>query len=326
VQSLVTVHAVLGPGGIGGLVGSALARSGHEVTFVVRPETASSYPRAVHVESTTMGTFDANVEVVATLEKPVDVLWVTLKNPQLDAALAQVDAALLEDALVIPLMNGIDHVMTLRDQFPRATVIAGSIRTESTRVAPGRFVHGGWHVGTPPTDVDPRFPLPTKPVQLAGAAEERERVEAVAVELEAAGVPAEVWQSEKYLLWSKLAVLCPYALATTAVAGSIGAVRADPTVLGLLEQCMLEVLDAAEADGVELDRARALTMLGVYPDDMRVSMERDAAAGRPIEIEAVTSPVIRVRQARGLPSPATTRLHALATQAVERRHVSEHSR
>jgi 2-dehydropantoate 2-reductase len=314
-----TRHAILGPGGIGGLVGAALARSEHEVTFVVRPEAAATYPTTVHVESTTMGTFDIDVTVVPRLREPVDVLWVTPKNQQLEAALGQVDADAVAGALVVPLMNGVDHVPRLRERFPSSTVVAGSIRTESTRVAAGRFVHGGWHVGKPPEDVDPRFPLPTRPVQLAGPADARDRIDALVAEAEAAGVPAEVWPSEQYVLWSKLAVLCPYALATTAVMGSIGAVRADPTILELLERCMVEVLDAAEADGVELDRTRALTMLRVYPDEMRVSMERDASAGRPIEIDAVTAPVLRVGREHGVSVAATSRLRDLALAAVDRR-------
>jgi len=38
-------HAVLGAGGVGGLVGGALAKAGHPVTLLVRPGRRDHYPR-----------------------------------------------------------------------------------------------------------------------------------------------------------------------------------------------------------------------------------------------------------------------------------------
>jgi len=39
-------------------------------------------------------------------------------------------------ALVIPLLNGIDHVALLRDRYER--VVAGTIRVEAEKASPGR--------------------------------------------------------------------------------------------------------------------------------------------------------------------------------------------
>src|ERR1039458_7351448 len=44
-------HAILGVGGVGGLIGACLARSGETVTVVVRPESLAQYPEQVHLES-----------------------------------------------------------------------------------------------------------------------------------------------------------------------------------------------------------------------------------------------------------------------------------
>jgi ketopantoate reductase len=37
-------HAILGAGGVGGLIGAALARSGESVTLVLRAEALTNYP------------------------------------------------------------------------------------------------------------------------------------------------------------------------------------------------------------------------------------------------------------------------------------------
>jgi 2-dehydropantoate 2-reductase len=311
-----TTFAVLGPGGIGGLIGGALSHGGHEVTVIPRPDTASTHPHELFVESVTLGKFRAPVHVTAHLSKRVDVLWVTVKAYQLASALASVDPGAVEGGMVVALMNGIDHMAVLRASFPDALVVTGSIRTESTRVAPGHIVHGGWHVvdGAPSGPLD--MPAPTRPIQLASSPLAPGRVEALARELEESGVPTQVWSDEKYLLWTKLAILCPYALATTAARGPIGAVRTDPELRKLLQGCAEEIAAVAAALGTRLDEERLSETLAGFPDAMRVSMERDAAAGRPIEVVAVTDPVLREGRAHGIPVTATEELRRRAIAAA----------
>ncbi len=315
---MVTSHAVLGPGGIGGLIGGALARAGAAVVVIPRSAQVATYPRSLTVESVVLGDFEAPVSVLAVLDSPVDVLWVTVKNQQFTEALAAVSPAAVRGSLIVPLMNGIDHVASLRDRFPDSAVIAGAIRTEAARVGPGHIVHRGWHTQDSVDGNDPRFPRPVKPIQLAGPGQYRHRIEELAQELERAGVPCQVWDDENYLLWSKLSILCPYALAMTEMAGPLGAVRANAEVFDLMLACAEEILDVAAALGVQLDRMESLSMIDRFPDSMRVSMERDASAGLPIEIEAVTTPVLRAGADHGIPVEATARLRVLASESFAR--------
>jgi len=44
-------HAILGVGGVGGLMAGSLARSGASVTLVVRPESLAGYPEQLRLES-----------------------------------------------------------------------------------------------------------------------------------------------------------------------------------------------------------------------------------------------------------------------------------
>jgi 2-dehydropantoate 2-reductase len=310
-----TRHAVLGPGGIGGLVGGLMARGGHEVTFIVRPGSAAAHPPFVHVDSTVYGQFDAPVRVAECLDQPADVVWITCKATQLDAALTSIPAATVSHATIVPLLNGLDHVQVLRDVFPAEAVIVGMIRTESTLVAPGRVVHGGWHVTTADDDG-----TRLAPVELAGPGPLRSRADVIAAELAAAAIPCRVRDSESQVIWQKLAVVAPYALATTAVAGPIGAVRADPELLAHLRGAAAEAVDVAIALEVKLDRDLILSSLDHYPDSMRVSMERDLAAGRELELANVADPIIREGKAHGL---AMTSMQWLLEHAKARAAASQ---
>src|SRR5216683_3558724 len=116
-------HAVLGAGGVGGLMAGALARAGHPVTLIVRTD----HPARLSVESRVLGNFEVGVDSVRRLAEPVDVLWVTVKATQLEAALASARPEAAPDALVVPLLNGIDHVELLRRTYGADRVAAGAI-------------------------------------------------------------------------------------------------------------------------------------------------------------------------------------------------------
>src|SRR5258708_40083042 len=99
-------HAILGAGGVGGLIGACLARGGTSVTLVVRREALARYPKQLRLESA----FGNLTVHVADLEEvpAVDVLWITVKATQLEhqlTALRNPDA----ERAIVPLLYGLDY-------------------------------------------------------------------------------------------------------------------------------------------------------------------------------------------------------------------------
>src|SRR3954464_7538764 len=101
-------HAVLGAGGVGGLVGGALVRAGHPVTLLVRPGRQDHYPEQLTVESATLGNFEAPVRVADRLDEPFDIVWITVKATALEKALHAFSGQELGNGVVVPLLNGVD--------------------------------------------------------------------------------------------------------------------------------------------------------------------------------------------------------------------------
>src|ERR1700690_61829 len=131
-------HAILGAGGVGGLIGAVLAKSGQSVTMVVRPESLAHYPAQLQLESL-FGNFSVPVARAAEVP-PADVLWIAVKATQLEAALTSFTKPDSVTAIV-PLLNGIDHLALLRARYGDARVIAATIAVETERVAPGHIIH-----------------------------------------------------------------------------------------------------------------------------------------------------------------------------------------
>jgi 2-dehydropantoate 2-reductase len=270
--------AVLGPGGVGGFVAGALSHAGSDVTLIARARTAAAIAAGgLHVTSPLVGEFDALVPIVHRMASPVDCLIVATKAVRLDDALDRVASD--APALVVPLLNGVEHLATLRARFGSERVVAAVIRIESDRPRPGVIVHSG-----PGARIDIAGPPPptTEPV-----------VQALAAELRAAGLDVRLGAPEPDVMWSKLARLCPLALTTTASDRSIGFVRADPRWRSALTNAVTETVAVAVAEGARLEAAATIAELDAAHPELGSSMQRDVRAGRPPELDAIAGAVLR---------------------------------
>src|SRR5918993_552428 len=270
-------HAVLGAGGVGGLVGGALAKAGQPVTLLVRPGRRDHYPERLTVRSETLGTFKAPVRVADRFDGQFDVVWITVKATMLEAALRAVAPERLGDGVVVPLLNGIDHVDHLRDRYGTERVLPGTIRVEAEQMEPGRVHNLSAFVD----------------VQVAPSPATRTRAAALCEELHTAGLTCEVRDDEATMLLSKLCFLAPFALATTASGGSLGVIRSDAQWRARLEECVNEACAVAVAEGANVAPDPILATLEGAPDGFRSSMQKDVAAGRPPELATIAEPILR---------------------------------
>lgn len=280
--------AVLGPGGIGGLLAALLSRAGHRVICLAGEETTDALRRnGVRVHSGQFGHFTAQVEADTALREPVDLCLVAVKHTTLDAALDRVPAHHLDDGLVLPLLNGIEHIAALRDRFHAGRVVPAVIRVESTRTAPGVIEHG-----SPFTEID-----------LAGP---QERLAGLAELLTSAGAQTRILPDENAVLWGKLAFLAPFALLTTRYRLPIGRIRTErgEELAALVE----ETTAVSRACGGQTDAAQILARYDAFPAESKSSMQRDAEAGRPLELDAIGGALLRAAERCAVQVPLTTRL------------------
>jgi 2-dehydropantoate 2-reductase len=284
--------AVLGPGGVGGLIAGLLERAGTPVVVVAREETAEAISkRGLRVDSVSFGEFVVHPRAVSHLEEPVDVLIVATKASGLELALERIA---VQPKLVLPLLNGLDHIAVLRERFGTDAVLAGTIRVEADRPEPGVVVHTSQFLILDMASHDPAA---------------RGGMEAMERSLANAGVSVRVLESEAQVMWSKLVRLNALACTTSAYDKLLGEIRATPELRADLEGAIEEACAVGQAEGAQdVDPATAIAELELAHDTLGSSMQRDIAAGRTPELDAIPGSVLRAAARHGLECPTIERL------------------
>ena len=282
-------HAILGAGGVGGLVGALLARAGEAVILIIRTDAVERYPRELLLSSRASGTFSVPVSVTSKLSQPVDVLWITTKATDLRIALESIrDTS--EIGAVVPLLNGIDHVALLRERFGRDKVVPATIAVETERIAPGQIV---W-----------RSPFARLNLSSSG----RKLLATTVEKLAPFGFECPFIDDEDTLMWSKLVFLAPFALSTTAANAPIGQIISNAPHMAELRELVLEACAVAAASGAQVDANAVADAIKTFPAEMRSSMQKDVEQGKLPELDAIAGPILRGAERFGIPVPRTKRI------------------
>ena len=291
-----TSAAVLGPGAVGGSLAVRLTSAGVRVVCVAHAEAVGLIALAGLVVESSEGTLTARMEVVEQLARPVDLLLVTVKAPVLEDAIERIDPAAVNGAVVVPLLNGLEHMDVLRARFGDR-VAAGSIsHFQAYRAGRVQIVEA---TGSPV-------------VTIASERLSSSEVEQAADMLRRARIDVRVGQNEKRVLWHKLARIAPLAAATAVTGRTVGELRDDSAWRPRLELAVAEACAVAEADGVSLRPSAQWTIIDDMADETKPSAARDVAAGRRSELDAILGAVLRVAERLDVPCPTLTELAVTA--------------
>ena len=229
--------AILGAGAVGGMLGVLLAKAGHDVTVLASDRTSTAINvNGLVLRSGRYGELHVRVPARPWLTAPVDVLFVTVKAPDLLAALTRVPGSLLRrGGGGAAAQRGRARPAAARGVSHRPIVVPMTVAVEATRLEPGVIEHL-----SPFADY-------------AICAGHRELASDPAMLLRSAGLDVDSSApDEATLLWRKLCLLAPLALLTTAARDALGPAReARPDLLDALVD---ETAAAAAAHEVRLIR------------------------------------------------------------------------
>ena len=286
--------AIMGAGGVGCYYGGMLARAGHQVALIARPQ---------HVEAIEQGglrmetrTFDERVRMAASSDvsavKGAKLVLFCVKSTDTEFAGAQLQPYLAPDALVLTLQNGVDNAERLRALLPRHAVAAAVVYVATEMAGPGHVRHHG------------RGELVIEP---SGASA------AVAQALIAAGVPTEISDNVRGALWAKLILNCAYNAVSAIAQLPYGRMVAGEGVPDLMRDVVAECLAVAQAEGVQVqgDVHAAVAGLAASMPSQSSSTAQDLVRGKRTEIDYLNGLIVRRGEALGIATPANRVLWAL---------------
>ncbi|TAF56908.1 MAG: putative 2-dehydropantoate 2-reductase [Oscillatoriales cyanobacterium] len=294
-------YAILGTGAIGGLYGARLHAAGFPVRFLLHRDYQQVRDRGLRVDSIWGDLHLHDLEIyndVADMP-PADVTIVALKTTQ-NSALPKLLPPLVGDrGLVLVLQNGLgveaDIARMIGDR-----VLGGLCFTCSNKIAPGHIHHldeGKIALGD--------FRLDGQPSGLT------DRLEAIAGDLEQAGIPIERQADLILARWKKLMWNIPFNGLSAILDAKTDALVADPAIRTLAVELMQEIRAVAAADQRFIPADFINTML-TTTDAMRpylTSMKLDLDHNRPLELDAIFGHPLRVAQAYGVAMPQTLTLY-----------------
>jgi 2-dehydropantoate 2-reductase len=286
--------AILGPGAVGGALAVHLSLAGQQVVCVARRETAEP----IIAKGLTLELGEQKVtawpEVVELLGDPVPLLLVAVKAPALDKALGRIAPEAVADGVVVSLLNGLEHVGTIRERLGAKTAAGSVSRFQAYRDGPAHIVQL------------------TETLVVTAASDDLspDGLSAALEPLAAAGVDVRPGVSERAVLWEKAARLGPLAAVTALSQLPVGTLRADPEWRATLEAAIEESCAVASAEGVPLASADQWAIVDAMSDDLTTSTARDVAAGSPSELDAIAGAIARAGLRHGVPTPVLDSLLA----------------
>ena len=292
--------AVMGAGAVGCYYGAMLARAGHAVVLIGRPQ----HVEAVQRQGLRLQTraFDEQVQVEASTEASAaagaDLVLFCVKSPATETAAQALRPHLDARTVVLCLQNGVDNAERLRTVL--AQEVAPAVVYVATEMAgPGHVRHHG------------RGELVIAPSSISAA---------LAQALVAAGVPVEISDNVQGALWSKLVLNCVYNALSAIAQLPYGALVQGEGVPGVMRQLTQECLAVAQADGIVLagDIEIALRRIVETMPTQSSSTAQDLTRGRTTEIDHLNGFIVRRGQALGIATPANAVLLTLVKLLEQR--------
>jgi 2-dehydropantoate 2-reductase len=286
--------AIMGTGGTGGFFGARLAQAGFDVTFIAR----GAHLQALRAHGLRLqGPNDEFVvSPVRATDNPAevgtaDVILFCVKAYDAQSAAHVIKPMLGANTVIIPVLNGVDHIETIGSIVGAEHVVGGTVRISSSIVAPG-IIQWAWVV-------ELAFG------EMSGGASAR--CDAIADAWRVTNLPIVSVPDIALRLWQKFVMICGMAGACCLVRGTTGLVMSQPETRELLRQISAEAIAVGHAKGIPLpddSLHNVMQFLAKQLGQTRPSLLYDLEHGKRLELMALNGAVSRLGKELGVPTPA----------------------
>ena len=298
--------AVVGAGGTGAYYGGALAKAGHDVTFIARGSHLDAINKSgLQLNTVLLGDFHLDSPATDDMSSigPVDLVIFAVKSWGTETAIADMAGLVGNNTLIISTQNGIDSERLLSDAFGKEHVLGCTATVSSMITSPGVVTQAGG---------------PGSLVVGALTEGQSARVNDLATQCVAAGIAAETHQNIELAIWEKFTFICALSGMTALTRKPIGEIFAQESTTQMYLQVLSEVAEDGRASGIPLPQSIAADLLATTQAREPFiigSMGHDLIANNPIEISLLNARVVELGTKHNIKSPAN-----LAIEAALRPH------
>ncbi|MFA5133304.1 MAG: 2-dehydropantoate 2-reductase [Patescibacteria group bacterium] len=283
--------AILGPGGIGGFLAALFCRAGLKVSciYASKEEAEKARETGLALESDKFGIIKSFPETCDFLNFEPDYLFVTVKAPFLKSALEKIRPENTRNSIVIPLLNGCEHIQIIRDYLGPCVAVGMIGGIEAKKISGN---------GVSANALNAHIKIASKDISDSA-------LQGLLLLLNEAGIPTEIMENEEAVVWQKLARLNAIACATAATNMPISYARQNKEWREKIKECVREAVAVAKTQNVvNLDAEKIISEIDRVPEGQTTSMQRDLVAGNESELDAIPGAILRLGKKNGIPCPA----------------------
>jgi 2-dehydropantoate 2-reductase len=264
---------ITGAGATGGAFGARLIEAGRDVTFLVRQHRAEVLARDGLTLDAPDGRRTLKVRAVTSVEPGdhYDLVIAAVKAPALADVLRTAAPAIGSQTLILPILNGMDHLDVLQAAYP-GQVMGGLVKIVATLDGAGAVLQ--------------MTPLSTMTIGTLDGSPVREDIKEA---LTVPGIALTVDDDVVTRLWEKWAFIAAAGVITCLFRGNIGDIIASGGE-GHILQAIAEAEEVARAAGHPVSaksHAQSLGLLTEKGSSFTSSLYRDLQQGDPVESEHI---------------------------------------
>lgn len=289
---------VLGAGSVGCFFGGILAKAGHDVTLIARP----NHVEAINKNGLYMDcqNFKEHVAVKAqTNYDPLanaDIVLCCVKSPDTESVINDVKPHLNKKALILSLQNGVDNaerIAKLVDNPTYPTVVY----VATAMVGPGSLKHFG-----------------RGELVLGSLGAKFDHLNELSEFFQKANIPCDISPNIKKDLWLKFLVNCSYNGISAIGQIQYGKMVSNQEIVNLIGQITRECLAVANKEGVLItaqEAALANQAIGITMSGQKSSTAQDLVKGKLTEIDYLNGLIVNKAAEHGLQAHANQAIYAL---------------
>lgn len=288
---------IYGTGGVGGYFGARLAQAGNGVTFIARGNHLEAIQKNGLQLKSPKGdylVFPANATANISEITDIDLILVSVKTWQLEAAAKEIKQVLNEKTMVISLLNGVNNTEVLGAVIDKKHLLGGLCKVVSKIEDFGVINH-----------------LSYEPTIVFGELDNVKTERALSLEkvFLNAGITTKLAENIQTEIWSKFLFISTISAIGALTRATVGEIIASTELKKMMRKTADEIVAVAKARGIYLSESiveKQFQMIETQPYNTTSSLQRDIMEGKPSELEAQTGTVVKMGIELGVPTPVNS--------------------